>query len=88
VAAQTPHSRKPAGQQAGRTVKASVSLDVGTHAKLSAAAALEGVDKSTFMSRCITEALKGIVVFDRRKSADGAGPAVERESARGDAGVE
>jgi hypothetical protein len=62
-------------------VKASVSLDVGTHAKLSAAAALEGVDKSTFMSRCITEALKGIVVFDRRKSADGATSATQEVSA-------
>jgi hypothetical protein len=81
VAAQTPRSRKPADQQTGRTVKASVSLDVRTHAMLSAAAALEGVDKSTFMSRCITEALKGIVVIDRRKPADGAVSVTEEVSA-------
>jgi predicted HicB family RNase H-like nuclease len=50
-------------------VSASVRLDVATHARVSAAAALAGVDKSTWMSRAITEALQGIVVFDRRKGA-------------------
>jgi hypothetical protein len=44
---------------------ASVKLDVASYAKVSAAAALSGVDKSTWMSRAIAEALKGIVVFDR-----------------------
>ncbi len=88
MAAQTPRSRKPADQQAGRTVKASVVLDVGTNARLAAAAALEGIDKSTYMARCITESLKGVVVIDRRKSADGADPSSERRSASSDGGVE
>jgi hypothetical protein len=45
---------------------ASVRLDVATHARVAAAAALAGIDKSSWMSRAITEALTGIVVFDRR----------------------
>ena len=68
MAAQTPRNRKSADVQASRIVKCSVSLDVATHARLSAAAALEGIDKSTYMSRCIIESLKGIVLFDRRSS--------------------
>jgi len=45
----------------------SVKLDVATNARLSAAAALRGEDKSTICARAITDALVGIVVFDRRK---------------------
>jgi hypothetical protein len=45
---------------------ASVRLDVPTHARVAAAASLAGLDKSAWMSRAITEALAGIVVFDRR----------------------
>ena len=86
MASQTPQRRKPADSQAGRTVKASVVLDVGTNARLAAAAALEGIDKSTYMARVITESLRGIVVFDRRKSADGADPSAQGKSAN-DTGV-
>lgn len=50
----------------------SVRLDVATHARLSAAAALAGLDKSTFCARAISDALVGIVVFDRR-NRDGHG---------------
>jgi hypothetical protein len=49
---------------------ASVRLDVATHARVSAAAALAGLDKSAWMSRAITNALHGVVVIDRRKSAE------------------
>ena len=59
----------PKEPPAGKTVKATVCLDVGTHARVSAAAALAGMDKSAWMGRAITEALKGIVVIDRRKTA-------------------
>jgi hypothetical protein len=70
VAARQPKSGstqdKPSAKPKKRThVMASVRLDVASYAKVSAAAALAGVDKSTYMSRAITEALKGIVVFDR-----------------------
>ncbi len=88
MAAQTPHRRKSADSQTSRTVKASVVLDVGTNARLAAASALEGIDKSTYMARVITESLRGIVVFDRRKSADGADLASERKSANSEGVVE
>lgn len=45
---------------------ATVRLDVATHARVSAAAALAGLSKTTWMERAIAEALQGIVVFDRR----------------------
>lgn len=73
MAAQTPRSRKSADSQASRIVRASVCLDVATNARLAAAAAMEGIDKSTYMSRVITESLKGIVVFDRRAKSSGGG---------------
>jgi hypothetical protein len=50
---------------------ASVKLDVATHARVAAAAALAGLDKSAWMSRAITEALSGVVVIDRRAKPDG-----------------
>ena len=43
---------------------------VATHARVAAAAALAGVDRSTWINRAITDALKGIVVFDRTKADD------------------
>lgn len=49
---------------------ASVRLDVTTNARVAAAAALAGIDKSAWMSRAITEALAGVLVIDRRKTAD------------------
>jgi hypothetical protein len=45
---------------------ASVRLDVATHARVAAAAALAGMDRSAWIGRAINEALAGIVVFDRR----------------------
>jgi hypothetical protein len=71
VAAQSPRRRGAAAPKAPKLrtyVMASVRLDVPTHARVAAAAALAGMDKSTWMSRAITEALSGIVVFDRRSS--------------------
>jgi hypothetical protein len=81
LAAQSPRRRASADPSAGKTVKATVSLDVATHARVSAAAALAGMDKSAWMNRAITEALKGIVVIDRRKSAGPVDPSVEEGSA-------
>ena len=76
MAAQPARSKIPQTQKAKpaqeRThVMASVKLDVASHAKVSAVAALEGIDKSTWMSQVITEALKGVVVFDRRPGKAG-----------------
>lgn len=52
-------------------VMASVRLDVATYAKVSAIAALRGVDKSSFMSRVIMESVRSVVVFDRSIEARG-----------------
>jgi hypothetical protein len=71
VAAQLPRKRGSATASPRRFVSASVRLDVNTHARVAAAAALAGIDRSTWINRAIDEALRGIVVFDKRsKSAD------------------
>lgn len=57
---------KSASRPERKLVSASVKLDVATHAKVSAAAALLGISKSTWMERAIIEALSGIVLFDRK----------------------
>lgn len=63
-------------------VSASVRLDVATHARVAAAAALEGIDKSTYMARAIKASLKGIVVVNRQaKSGDKADSSCEEGSA-------
>ena len=87
MAAQTPQRRKSADPQPGRIVKCSVSLDAATNARLAAAAALEGIDKSTYMARCITESLRGIVVFDRRNSPGRGELSAQEVSAKGDDAV-
>ncbi len=63
--------RKSAESQKGRTVKVSCGIDVPTHARLCAAAALRGVTITTLISDAITESLRGVVAFDGRgKSTD------------------
>lgn len=71
VASQPVRKRGSATPAARKHVMASVRLDVATHARVAAAAALAGLDKSAWMSRAITEALSGIVVFDRRAPKGG-----------------
>lgn len=66
MAAHTPPRRKNAAPAPRRSVSASVRLDVATHARVAAASALAGMDRSAWMARAITDALAGIVVFDRR----------------------
>jgi hypothetical protein len=53
-------------------VMASVKLDVATHARVAAAASLARMDKSAWMGRAISEALTGIVVFDRKNRPEAA----------------
>lgn len=71
MAAQPARRRGSAAPTVKKYVMASVRLDVATHARVAAAAALAGLDKSAWMSRAITEALTGIVVFDRRTAKPG-----------------
>jgi hypothetical protein len=49
-------------------VRTSVPLDVETHAKLCATAALQQRDRSAVAAEFITEALRGLVIFDKRKN--------------------
>ncbi len=70
MAKEPAQGRGSAAPQVPKSVMASVRLDVATHARVSAAAALAGMDKSAWMSRAIRDALKGVVVIDRRKSAE------------------
>lgn len=65
---------------------ASVKLDVATHARVSAAAALAGTDRSAWMFRAISDALRGVVVIDRRgrEPADRAADEAEKPPETGD----
>jgi hypothetical protein len=51
-------------------VKASVPLDVGTHAKLGTAAALRCGDRSTLAAEFIRVGLKDVVVMDSKRRSD------------------
>jgi hypothetical protein len=72
--------RNPAGSQARKTVKTSVSVDVSLHAKWSAAASLRGMDRNAFAVEAITAATKGIIIIDKsRKHAGEADPSGEED---------
>ena len=51
-------------------VKCSVLLDVETHARLAAVAALRGCDRSTIAAEAIREGLRGGAAFDRGSQTD------------------
>jgi hypothetical protein len=50
-------------------VKTSVPLDVRTHAKLCACAALRGVDRSSLAAEFIKAGLRDVVVLDSRRKS-------------------
>ncbi len=81
MAAQSSRRRKTATAPDGRPVKTSVPLDVGTHARLCALAALRGMSNGALAAEFIRDGLKGIVVIDRRKPAGHVDPDVDVESA-------
>lgn len=58
MAAQPSRRRGSAAPPARKSVSASVRLDVATHARVAAAAALAGVDRSTWINQAITDALQ------------------------------
>lgn len=76
-----PRRRKSADPSVSRTVKTTVVLDANTHARLAAAASMDGMDRSAWAARCIADALKGVVVIDRRKSNDHVDPSGEKDRA-------
>ena len=67
--------RKTADKSPSKPVKCTVLLDVETHTKLAASAAMKRMDRSTLAASILREGLRGIVAFDRhapRKPADNA----------------
>jgi hypothetical protein len=69
VAAQVTKRRKPADAGQKRTVKTSLSLDTDLHARVNAAASLAGTSTNAFIVEVLTEALRGLILIDRRKSS-------------------
>lgn len=55
------------------TVKLSVPLGVEDHAKLCATAALQQRDRSAVAAEILADALRGIVIIDKRRSSDPVG---------------
>lgn len=68
--ATAPNRRKSAVTQAERTVKATVVVDVDLHVRWAAAAAMAGMDRSAWAAAVLKDALRGVVVMDRRKTSD------------------
>jgi hypothetical protein len=62
-------------------VKCTVLLDLETHARLAAAAAMRRCDRSALAAGFIREGLRGVVVFDKGNPADRVDPASDEESA-------
>jgi len=66
-----------------KTVKTSITMGASLHLQLAAAAAIEGIDRNALTVRILTEALRGIVVMDRRKTSGRSGvtdrPSLEDE---------
>ena len=52
------------------SVKTTVVLDADTHTRLIVAAALRGVDRSTYAASILRDKLSGVVCFDKAMSAD------------------
>ena len=76
MATDRPRRRKAAAPPARKPVKATILVDVETHARWAAAAALRGVDRSAFAVAALQEALKGVVLFVRENSPDEADPSI------------
>ena len=70
MSAPQPRRRGAAAPPVSKTVKASLTVDVDLHARWAAAAALRGMDRNAFAVECLRDGLKGIVVIDRKRSAD------------------
>jgi hypothetical protein len=69
MATPVPRKRKAAAPQNERTVKTSLVMGASLHTQLAAAAAMQGTDKNALIVEILTEALRGIVIMDRRKNS-------------------
>ena len=79
----SPRRRTPASAAARPPVKTSVPLDVNTHAKLCAIAALRGVDRSALAAEFIRAGLRGVLVIDKRNGSDHSGDSDRQGPASG-----
>lgn len=70
MSAQSPRKRRSPSTQAPRSVRTSVPLDVSTHVKLSALAAMRGMPAGALAAEFVREGVRSIVVIDKRRSAD------------------
>jgi hypothetical protein len=57
--------RKTVDKSLSKPVKCTILLDVETHTKLAAAAAMRRVDRSTYAASILREGLRSVVCFDR-----------------------
>lgn len=74
MATEKPKRRKAAPASSSRTVKTSLTLDVDLHSRLSLAAALAGMSNTAYVADVLREALKGLIVIDKRSSRDDVDP--------------
>jgi len=83
---QPPQQSKRVLPLSRRTLKCSVPLDQGTHARLAAAAALRGCSQGTLMARFIKAGLKGIIVIDKdgRRNLSSNGDSSDRQGDEGE----
>lgn len=81
MATEKPKRRKTADQPPQKYVKATISVDVATHARWAAAAALRGMDRNAFAVAALHEALRGLHIIDRSKSSGHDDPASGERSA-------
>lgn len=81
MAAQTPRRRKAAEPPKSKSVKTSLTLDMGLHSRLSAAASMAGMSNNAFVVEVLAEALKGLVIIDRRRNSGDVGSDSPEESA-------
>lgn len=77
MATEKPKRRKAAPTSASRTVKTSLTLDVDLHSRLSLAASLAGMSNTAYVTGVLREALKGLIVIDKRNSRDDVDPSSE-----------
>ncbi len=65
-----PRRRKSADASASATVKTSLSLSREMAARLAAASTMAGMSANAFVLEALSVALRGVVIHDRRKTAD------------------
>ena len=79
VATEKPKRRKPADTPASKSIKTSLTVATDLHARWSAAASLRGISNNAFAVEVLTDALRGLLLIDRRKSSGDADSASDKD---------